>query len=383
MADKITTIERKELYERVWNVPMTKLAKQYGISDVGLKKICKKLNVPTPPRGYWVRIQHGQRVQKTPLPKKEYGAPSSHEIIYDNEIGHAGPNTDDDLPDELKTLGSVRVPKALRKPHALVKNNLSVFSKAKPDEYGVVTIRKNSCLDIRVSPKLLKRSLRIMDGLFKCFEDLGYELMSGEGDYSPVSVKILGEAVDFSLNERVRRIPHEPTQKEIENQKRYSWDTPKPWDYEPTGKLTLSLSGYYAQGLRKNWSDTKRRHVEELLADIVRGAYRMARVKRERRIEREEEQRRWEEERRRRQEEAERLERERKRFSDLEDQVERWVKVKKLRAYLKEVEGAALKANASEIQGIPIQEWLSWARNHADRIDLFKNWPLGSGYESE
>jgi len=70
-------------------------------------------------------------------------------------------------------------------------------------------------------------------------------------------------------------------------------------------------------------------------------------------------------------------------LSDLEDQVERWVKAKKLRAYLKEVEGAAIKANASEIQGILIQEWLSWARSHADRVDPSKNWPLGRGYESE
>jgi len=301
MANNTTTIERNELYEQVWKVPMTKLAKQYGISDVGLKKICKKLNVPTPPRGHWARVQHGQRVKRTPLPKKEYETPSSHEIIYNTDNGHARPIIDDDLPEELKTLGSVKVPKALHKPHTLVKNTLNVLSKTKPDEYGVVTVRKNSCLGMRVSPKLLKRSLRIMDGLLKCFENLGYEITAGEGDYSPVSVKILGEAVDFSLNERVRWIPHEPTLKEIENQKRYSWNTPKPWDYEPTGKLTLSLSGYYAQGLRKNWSDTKRRHIEELLGDIIKGVYMMARVKRERRLEREEEQSRWEEERRRRQ----------------------------------------------------------------------------------
>jgi hypothetical protein len=45
-------LNREELYEQVWSTPMTKLAKQYQISDVGLAKICKKLKIPVPGRGY-------------------------------------------------------------------------------------------------------------------------------------------------------------------------------------------------------------------------------------------------------------------------------------------------------------------------------------------
>lgn len=48
-------IEREVLHEQVWNKSMVQLAKDYGISDVGLRKICKRLNVPTPPQGYWAR----------------------------------------------------------------------------------------------------------------------------------------------------------------------------------------------------------------------------------------------------------------------------------------------------------------------------------------
>ena len=32
-------ISRTELYEQVWTVPMARLAKDYGLSDVGLAKI--------------------------------------------------------------------------------------------------------------------------------------------------------------------------------------------------------------------------------------------------------------------------------------------------------------------------------------------------------
>jgi hypothetical protein len=40
MASHPITLTRKELYENVWSQPVKTLAKEYGISDVGLKKIC-------------------------------------------------------------------------------------------------------------------------------------------------------------------------------------------------------------------------------------------------------------------------------------------------------------------------------------------------------
>lgn len=52
MGNRIITIERNELYKQVWNEPVSKLALKYEISDVGLKKICKKFKIPTPPRGH-------------------------------------------------------------------------------------------------------------------------------------------------------------------------------------------------------------------------------------------------------------------------------------------------------------------------------------------
>lgn len=35
------TFEREKLYEEVWSEPPTKLAKKYGLSDNGLRGICK------------------------------------------------------------------------------------------------------------------------------------------------------------------------------------------------------------------------------------------------------------------------------------------------------------------------------------------------------
>jgi hypothetical protein len=60
MESKIINFSRKELYYQVWSTPMIKLAKQYGLSDRGLAIICKKYNIPCPPRGYWAKLQAGQ-----------------------------------------------------------------------------------------------------------------------------------------------------------------------------------------------------------------------------------------------------------------------------------------------------------------------------------
>ena len=59
------TLTRQELYDLVWSTPMTKLAESFGISDVGLAKICDRHRVPKPPRGYWAKKEAGKRVKQT------------------------------------------------------------------------------------------------------------------------------------------------------------------------------------------------------------------------------------------------------------------------------------------------------------------------------
>ena len=53
------TVDRETLYKEVWEEPTSSLAKRYSISNVGLAKVCRKLQDPVPPRGYWARIRNG------------------------------------------------------------------------------------------------------------------------------------------------------------------------------------------------------------------------------------------------------------------------------------------------------------------------------------
>ena len=74
-------LKREELYKAVWQKSMLIPAKEYGIASVALVKICKKLKIPPPGRGYWAKLEDGK---KTPparlcsfLPRRKASAFSS------------------------------------------------------------------------------------------------------------------------------------------------------------------------------------------------------------------------------------------------------------------------------------------------------------------
>ena len=64
---------REQFYELVWSKPMTALAKEFGLSDVALHKICRKHDVPNPPLGWWAKHAAGKKVRITPLPRQKAG----------------------------------------------------------------------------------------------------------------------------------------------------------------------------------------------------------------------------------------------------------------------------------------------------------------------
>jgi AcrR family transcriptional regulator len=62
------TLSRRDLYNLVWSTPMKTAAETMGLSPNGLAKICDRLLVPYPTRGYWNKTG-AQRPRRTPLPK--------------------------------------------------------------------------------------------------------------------------------------------------------------------------------------------------------------------------------------------------------------------------------------------------------------------------
>ncbi len=67
LASLMSRYSRDQLYEEVWTDPLWTLAKKYGISDVGLAKVCRKLHIPLPPPGYWAKQAAKKPVAARPM----------------------------------------------------------------------------------------------------------------------------------------------------------------------------------------------------------------------------------------------------------------------------------------------------------------------------
>jgi hypothetical protein len=68
-SENVHTVSREELYEQVWSQPMTKVAAKYGVTGTALKKVCDRHKIPTPERGYWAKLEHGELARMRPLLK--------------------------------------------------------------------------------------------------------------------------------------------------------------------------------------------------------------------------------------------------------------------------------------------------------------------------
>ncbi|TVT87921.1 hypothetical protein [Pseudomonas sp. RGB] len=44
-----------ELFEKVWQTSMVKLAREIDVSDVAVAKACRKAGIPLPGRGHWAK----------------------------------------------------------------------------------------------------------------------------------------------------------------------------------------------------------------------------------------------------------------------------------------------------------------------------------------
>lgn len=67
-------LSRKELYDLVWQQPLSKTAPQFGISATKLAEICRNYEVPYPGSLYWTMKSMGRPVEIQPLPAAEAGS---------------------------------------------------------------------------------------------------------------------------------------------------------------------------------------------------------------------------------------------------------------------------------------------------------------------
>lgn len=364
-------VQRQILYEQVWAKPMTKLAKEYGISNVALAKICKKLNIPYPWRGYWRRKETGKAVKQLPLPPNSdptKQAVTIHRTIRPESLEPISEDTSQRITAEQAPEQKIEVPDRLGKTHRLLSEHLTEWRSAKVDEYGAIWSGDIRRLNIRVSPKSLSRALRIMNTLFAALEARGHQVGIQDGFKKSLGVRINGQPVEFGLEEKFQRI------KRPDDKSR----RPDPWgyrryEYVPTGTLILKITQWGVDGLQKTWSDGKTSKLESCLNDVVVGLLKVAEAAKARRLKQEQEEQLRREAERRRQEEEQKRQEELARRQALEQEAANWAKAQQLRAYLSALK-SMLIAKHGEIQSrSQADQWLVWAHQHANRLDPLVN----------
>lgn len=375
MDDNTKRISRSELYEQVWNVAITRLSKEYGLSDVGLAKICKRNNIPRPPRGYWARKAAGYKVKRLPLPPGEDVAieitphPYSRDFTKHRELVakmSLSPQSEEE---------PIVVPGRLSRPHPLIKQSSEILSRRQPNDDGFVHPPKKGCLDIAVSRNSLRRALRIMDTVIKALEKLGYDVYLSEGRTKTTIQEV---PISFRLSEKLTTKKKRPEEHDLKG--RYMFGHSRFIEERvPSGDLCLTIheaENFYIYGCQQNWNDGKKSKLENRINSFIDGLVTVAVAKIEHDKEKEEEERRRIE--RRKQLEEERLKRaefrqmyleEEARVKKLISEAENWKRSQILREYIAEIERHADDGELSLSLEKPLAEWLKWAHNQADRLD--------------
>lgn len=368
MSKEIKII-RETLHNEVWAEPMTSLAMKYGLSDVGLRKICKKMRIPLPPQGYHLREI---REEKPPLP-----ACSEVPQEYLVHVPMTKPNKmqpNDSIPEvafEKQLANRIRVPPKLISPHKLVVLISESMRKQKPDDYGRIhfrweasqylqrgyLIRKPSAVSI--FPSSLNRVLRLLDALFKSLERRHFKICQPR-DTNDIQIEIVEELISIQIFEQAKRKVHRPTPDE---EKQREWWPIRNYDFVPAGDLDVRTPRLYSEVL---FREGKKRRLEDNLNELIIRLVKRALQEKENRLQREKEfeERRREEEKRRALFEA--IQQEKRRVHHLEIEVENWHKAEKIRAYIQAVKD---KTTETPDHAISPAQWIVWAQQQADRLD--------------
>ena len=391
--------ERTSLYQQVWASPITTLAKKYGLSDNGLRKVCAALAIPLPQRGHWAKVAAGHQLTTPPLP------PTEGRVFFVCRLPEPGPGgaaalrsdatLQEQLAFEAAPENTIVVPAELAKPHRLVaaalpavRTEIAELHRSrdyfapprKPgarwqppprfasywkdyEQRGVMEFEADT-LPIRVSIEASDRALRLWDALLKACEARGMRAsMAGR----KVKVSDGVEYIGLRMSEKVGRITRPSNWSTgVETVKR-----------NPTGSLRL----FAVNCGETKFEDALGRPLEAQLNAIlawIHRAFASERTKRSIAVEK----RRLEEEARQAQERERAVSAAEARLREQElqrQQAEQVAKAERERLLLAEAgswqDAQAIRAYVAHLRTVghdvtpALADWLTWADGVADKLD--------------
>ncbi len=358
---------RETLYQEVWAEPMTVVCKRYGMTDNGLRKICRRLDVPVPPPGYWAKVRAGKPVTKPALPRvktppnEDKPKTGDRRELHVEETALSFLKEEDrrqiiDAASKLRVAGSGgRLHKDIFSQKEKCESWLEQ-QKERGQRYGRYA-EESPTLAADISKASYSRAFHILDALLKGMLPFGASVTY------QFHFQVNGEDVPFAMSESKDQIPHTVTQAEKmallryeEEKKRNSWaskpNIPK-WEHPWSGKLTLIINGKY------KFTDCKSYSLEDRIGEIMIAFYEASYAIRLQRLEAEEKRRKEAEERRRAEEIRLRYNKEIEYTEGLINAANDYETACKIRTYIAAVKAAGQKSD----------EWIEWASAKADWLD--------------
>ncbi|WP_441001153.1 hypothetical protein [Fodinibius sp. SL11] len=345
---KKITFERNELYEKVWEKPVSHLTDELEISSHKLYKACEELDIPTPSAGYWAKLRHDKEVTKPELPESDK---ESFTLTIREESRMQKEQT--------KPTKQISVSKRLTQPHPLIKQARKNIDKTSLNRYN--RVRGGTPLDLSVGPDNVERSLRILDALLKEIEEQGYNLTTKRKNKS--YWMLIGNGQDevyFQLREKGNRT-------EVSDDQRWP-----EYEYTPIGELQLALFRETYDRTGKVLSDTKSKKLEDRLGEFFIKLEQVMEQVKKRRLEREEYHRKQRKKREIKEAAKERRNEEKQRRNKLKKRATTFTKSQYIYDFIAEIEKQQTKLDLTREEELKFKAWIMWATNHADRLNPVK-----------
>lgn len=361
---------REALYEKVWAKPMRTLAAEFGLSDVGLAKLCARHDIPRPPRGYWAKLAAGNRLTKTPLPassstSREIVIMPSEQVEPDRTVEAAIETTAAALE------AAVTLPATLDDAHAKVKALVRAHKQAQAARRQEIKQRRHDWWRPEPLPDLTERDterLKATSALFTAAETAGLKIADVEIT-GTLTFKTGRHQVELVLAERMRR-GLKPLEGEAKLWSAFHQSFQA--GLAPTGRLRAEIKTHLGTGVKTRWEETETKPIATLIPQIVgtlvAAAEKLDAMQRER------------EERERRYAEARAREAEARRLRELDEA--RWKQVReraaeqeefaRLQAFIASLKARLEADGDSEVDGQPVSAWIEWAELKAATLDPFR-----------
>jgi hypothetical protein len=364
---------------------MRDLAGKFGMSDVGLKKHCLRVDVPVPERGYWNKLNAGKPVIQTKLRPRGPGMPDLVTIggeqrpwRYDPEAELAEPlPAEPAFPEPIesvrervaKRVGKVPMVRSLTTAHPAVRKLLEADEKRREKQASISYL--SSFYAPYFDSGFEQRRLKVLNSLFLALAKFGAKPFIGRDKARDLAVMVGNQTLQLRLDH--------PSAKP---NRHGEWST-RPGKADT---LQLAIVDGSSEKPKRTWSETSERKLDDQLTEIVvelivqgeidyrEGARRLYEWRIQRKAE-------LEEEVRKRKAEAERkareqlIKEEREAREALLTQARALRDAGDIRTLVAAVTAQARNLGSEEAA----KDWASWALAVADRIDPLTNMKIVEG----